>query len=178
MIKFKRDNDALIAIRSAAWRHAKAELMTIVDTISADSVHEVRVYKALVNRIQNFQSNFTEVMDEQDDSIPSTKQPCIDAGSSNDESSKVNAIVWSEVQQPDSNCGHLHVLGETPIGQFLIYWQRPVHNASIVLYFIEESPIGLLSRTGEGSLDSFKQHCQQEYRSHILRCLMSQELPI
>lgn len=201
MIKFNKDNDVLIAMRSAAWRRAKAELMTVMDTINTDTKYEVCIYKALFNRIEDFVVDFVDTMNEEDDSVPSNRQNANDSGSpgfkisingkseeiipnhlsfdgkASSLQTRVKLIEWSGDRQPDSDCSHLHVIGKTPIGRFLIYWQRPIHDTSIVLYFIEESPIRLLSRTGEGTLDRFKQHCQQEYQSHILECLEPQEPP-
>lgn len=83
--------------------------------------------------------------------------------------SELRPIEWSEEQEPDAECWYNHVIGATPLGDFLITWKGCKENPS---FDVDEVPFYTRMLPSADSLEEAKKICQDEYFSKLNSCLL------
>lgn len=78
-------------------------------------------------------------------------------------------IEWSEEFEPNDNCRYNHVVGKTPLGNFLISWKgwkdSPMFDIE-ELPFLSELNSGFICLS-DNSLDAAKEQCEKLYQEKL-----------
>lgn len=80
---------------------------------------------------------------------------------------KIKKIEWSGEQPANNHCSYNHVIGKSPIGDFLITWKGWKESPS---FTIDESPFGWINCLSD-TLDDAKAEAQKVFAEKILSCL-------
>lgn len=79
---------------------------------------------------------------------------------------KIKDIDWSEEREPNEEHRYDHVIGSSPLGEFVITWKGWKESRS---YDIESEPFGWIG--SEITLDEAKKFAQLEFELKVCECL-------
>lgn len=77
-------------------------------------------------------------------------------------------INWSVIKEPTTTIKHHHVIGSTPIGNYLITWNGWKEFTS---YVIEKSPISADLFSSQMTLELAKEVCKERFEQAISDCI-------
>ena len=82
--------------------------------------------------------------------------------------SDIVKIHWGEQKKPDGNISYDHLIGKTPIGDYVITWKgwklRPD-------YCVDEHPFDGFPNLYGDTLEDTKKECQNSFETNIESCI-------